>query len=388
MQVPRLAPRDREGVLAAITVPFVLSLSKHERLEEQEQMLRYFLHHNHNNMHLKKSNAILIFCLVAIIAFFTGGAAFSKHALIAATFKKIIPWDNPDAADYPKEFRRISFISSNDKTAQPAYYLPSSGEKKRPLLVSLHTWSGTYEQADPLAQKALENNWNYIHPDFRGKNLTKDACLSEKVIADIDDAINFAIQDGHVDDSNIFVVGVSGGGYTALGVSHRTRFRLKAVLVWVPISDLNSWYKQSRQRNDDYANSIVKCTSEGAVLDEAEAAKRSPINWITSRPTGSVLEIYAGINDGYSGAVPITHALLYFNKIVSMQGSNVDSISNSQMMQLLSKEIDVPIGALKDDGRVVFTRASGKTSIIIFEGGHEMLTDYCVKRINTLAAAP
>lgn len=236
--------------------------------------------------------------------------------------------------------------------------------------------------------KAQENNWNYIHPDFRGPNWTKEACLSDKVIADIDDAISFAIQDGSVDKDNIFVVGVSGGGYTALGVSQRTSHRLKAVLVWVPISDLNSWYKQSRQREDDYADSILRCTSSGAVLDEAEAAKRSPINWISSRPSEAIVEIYAGINDGYSGAVPITHALLFFNKIARMQGKKEDIISESQMMRLLSKEIDVPKGALQGDGRIIFTKSSGKTAINIFEGGHEMLTDYCAQRIKELAATP
>lgn len=339
-------------------------------------------------MHIRKRSAFVIFCLVAIAAFVLGSATSKHFPTISTALKKLAPWDNPAAVEYPKGFRRIAFVSSNDGTKQPAFFRASSGEKKRPLLVSLHTWSGTYEQADPLALKAQENNWNYIHPDFRGPNWTKDACLSEKVVADIDDAISFAAREGDVDENNIFVVGVSGGGYTALGVSQRTRHRIKAVLVWVPISDLNSWYKQSRQREDTYADSIIKCTSSGTVLDEAEAAKRSPINWISSRPSEAVVEIYAGINDGYSGAVPITHALLFFNKIASMQGKKGDSISDSQMMQLLSKEIDVPKGAIQGDGRIIFSKSSGKTAINIFEGGHEMLTDYCAKRINELAATP
>lgn len=341
-------------------------------------------------MHLKikKTTAILFFYFVALLAFLLGGVTHHFFMTTDTSMETITPWDDRRVVEYPKEFRRITFVSSNDKTAQPAFFRTSVGEKKRPLLVSLHTWSGTYEQVDPLAIKAQENNWNFIHPDFRGPSWTKDACLSEKVIADIDDTIAYAINNGNVDETNIFVVGVSGGGYTALGVSQRTKYRVKAVLAWVPISDLNSWYKQSRQREDNYADNIIKCTSSGATLDEKEAAKRSPINWITSRPSSSILEIYAGINDGYSGTVPITHAMQYFNRIVKMQGSQEDSISTSQMMKLLSKEIDVPVGALQGDGRVVFTKASGKTSIIIFEGGHEMLTDYCVKRINQLAAQP
>lgn len=340
------------------------------------------------HVQIKKSNAILIFCLVAASAFALGGFTFRYFARIEAAFNSIIPWDDQRVAEYPPAFRRIQFISSNDHSAQPAYFLSSEGEPKRPLLVSLHTWSGTYEQVDPLARKALENNWNYIHPDFRGPGWHKDACLSDKVIADIDDAMDYAFEHGRVDEKNVFVVGTSGGGYTALGVSQRSKRPLKAVLAWVPISDLNAWYRQSRQREDDYADNILKCTSSGATLDEKEAAKRSPINWITSRPTGSILELYAGIDDGYSGSVPITHAMHYFNKIASLQGKKEDSISTSQMMKLLSKEIDVPSGGLKGDGRVVFSKASGKTRIVIFEGGHEMLTDYCVQRIQAIAAQP
>lgn len=337
-------------------------------------------------MHIKKTTVFWFFCFVAFLAFLIGWASSSRLPSFEMAMQAVTPWDDQRAVEYPKAFRRIAFVSSNDKTSQPAFFLPSQGNGKRPLLVSLHTWSGTYEQVDPLAIKAQENNWNYIHPDFRGANWTKDACLSEKVIADIDDAIGYAMQNGNVDENNLFVVGVSGGGYTALGVSQRGKHKLKAVLAWVPISDLNAWYKQSRQRQENYAENIIQCTSGGAVLNEDEAAKRSPINWITMRPSGSIVEIYAGINDGYSGSVPITHAMEYFNKIAKLQGGKSDGISNSDMMKLLSKEIDVPKGAVTGDGRIVFRKTSGKTSIVIFEGGHEMLTDFCADRINSLAA--
>lgn len=67
------------------------------------------------------------------------------------------------------------------------------------MVVSLHTWSGNYEQKDELAIQCIEKDYNYIHPDFRGPNNTFKACGSKYVIQGIEDAISFAIQNGNVD---------------------------------------------------------------------------------------------------------------------------------------------------------------------------------------------
>jgi len=120
-----------------------------------------------------------------------------------------------------------------------------------PLIVSLHTWSGDYSQNDPLAEMARKEGWNYIHPDFRGPNRTRDACLSKKAITDIDDAVQYAKDNGNgnVDMNNIFIVGASGGGYATLGSYLKISHQIKAFLSWVPISDLSAWFHQSKNRN-------------------------------------------------------------------------------------------------------------------------------------------
>ena len=46
---------------------------------------------------------------------------------------------------------------------------------------------------------SLEKDYNYIHPNFRGINNTKDACCSELVISDIDASIDFALENANVD---------------------------------------------------------------------------------------------------------------------------------------------------------------------------------------------
>ena len=79
----------------------------------------------------------------------------------------------------------------------------------------MHTWSGDYNQEDPLAKEVLLRDWNYIHPDFRGPNNNSNACGSSLVITDLEDAIQFAINHGIVDTANTHIIGVSGGGYAA-----------------------------------------------------------------------------------------------------------------------------------------------------------------------------
>ncbi|WP_010553442.1 alpha/beta hydrolase family protein [Pseudoalteromonas arctica] len=89
-----------------------------------------------------------------------------------------------------------------------------SSKDTAPLIMSLHTWSGDYQQFDPLASLSLKAGWNYIHPDFRGPNNSTDSCLSDKVISDIDDSIFYVIKNGNVDKDNIFIVGTSKRSWT------------------------------------------------------------------------------------------------------------------------------------------------------------------------------
>src|SRR5690606_28898094 len=192
-------------------------------------------------------------------------------------------------------FSLVQIPSTADGASQAAYFLPAKDGQPMPLLVSLHTWSGDYSQADPLAGPALQAGWNYIHPDFRGANKSTDACLSTKALSDIDDAIQYAIENGSVDPARIFVVGVSGGGYATLGSYLRSRHTVRAWLAWVPISDLAAWFYESQSRENQYAQDIINCTSEDGEFDEEAASRRSPLRWDFPEKLSGRLEIYAGI---------------------------------------------------------------------------------------------
>ncbi|MCB0731156.1 MAG: prolyl oligopeptidase family serine peptidase [Ignavibacteriae bacterium] len=279
------------------------------------------------------------------------------------------------------DFKLVQIPSSIDTVVQPAYFLDSK-EKSNPLLVSLHTWSGDYTQADSLAYLAKNENWNYIHPNFRGPNNTKDACLSEKAIRDIDDAIQFSIENGNVDKNNIFIVGVSGGGYATLGMYLKTKYKIKSFLAWVPISDISAWYYQTKNRGLKYSQDILNCISGNNEFDENEAKRRSPLFWEIPQNLNGKLEIYAGIRDGYDGSVPITHSISFYNKITKAFGYEDKIVTEEEIIKLLSREIVADRSENKIDTRsILYKRENPKVSLTIFDGKHEMLVNYCFDRI-------
>jgi acetyl esterase/lipase len=329
------------------------------------------------------------FVLAALVGAVLGFAAgFHARRAQSALLALIQPQgrDSPTQS-WPDAFSEIR-ISSAEGGAQRAWYLAARGETARPLLVSLHTWSGDYTQQDPLADLAAGAGWNYIHPDFGGRNDQPGACLSNQAMTSLDEAIDFAIRSGPVDPDRIFVAGMSGGGYAALGLYLRTRHRIHTYQTWVPISDLSAWYFQSRARGLNYARDIARCTTADGVFSSEAAMARSPLHWrIEGLPT-SRLEIYAGIRDGHEGSVPISHSIHFFNKMAVQLGFSGSIVSPETTVALLTRAVDLAVHPANtiDDRSVVYSSAAGPVSITIFEGGHEMLPVYAFSRLQELAA--
>jgi predicted peptidase len=123
-----------------------------------------------------------------------------------------------EATKWSDEFNIVEIKSPIDETLQSAYFYKTKSPDPQPLIVSLHTWSATYTQYDSINKFSFEKDYNYIHPNFRGVNNTKDACCSEMVISDIDASIDFAIENANVDTTRIYVIGMSGGGYATLAM--------------------------------------------------------------------------------------------------------------------------------------------------------------------------
>ncbi|NLO32409.1 MAG: prolyl oligopeptidase family serine peptidase [Candidatus Hydrogenedentes bacterium] len=276
----------------------------------------------------------------------------------------------------------ISITSSIDGTDQKALYYKSNSPSPVPLILSLHSWSGDYNQADPLAEKVIAADWNYIHPDFRGANNNPDACLSEKAVQDLDDAIAYALREGPVDNTAVFVVGTSGGGYATLGSYLRTNHPVRLFLAWVPISDLDAWYRESKNRGKKYAEDIVACCSPFDEYDPHCALERSPLYWpMPVLPPGRI-ELYAGIEDGYTGSVPISHSLHFFNKLATHFQRPDARVSCEEMLALLTRDVKVDRAAgTLEDRSIFYKKEIAQASVTIFDGTHEMLTGYCFERI-------
>jgi dienelactone hydrolase len=300
---------------------------------------------------------------------------------------KVIIFDDTRKFNWGSDFKLVDIKSSKDQNVQKAYFYKSKSKEKKPLLVSLHSWSGDYTQQDSLAEFCRINDINYIHPDFRGPNNTPQSCCSNLVVSDIDDAIDFAIANANVDTDKISIIGASGGGYATLCCFMNLKRKIYKFSAWVPITDLIAWYGQSTIRKNKYAKDIIDCVGKGVtkILNEEEAKKRSPI--FLSTPLSKIyqtkLSIYTGIYDGIQGSVPITHSINFYNKLLSdLSEKNLSKyVSESEKLELL--EFRKPLGELGyiADRRVCLQKETRNIKLTIFEGGHEMLTKYAFHEI-------
>jgi lysophospholipase L1-like esterase/esterase/lipase len=304
-------------------------------------------------------------------------------------------WDNTRIENWPDECKKVMITSTLDEEKQPAIFYAST-RQNQPLIISLHTWSGNYQQTDELVKECINKDYNYIHPDFRGPNNTYKALGSKYVVQDIEDAIAFAIENGKVDTDNIHVVGTSGGGHATLLTYMMTKYPVKTFSAWVPISDLKKWYYESEGRGTKYSFDIAAATvkdaefdKENYYLDEQEAIKRSPIHMRTpvDNRKNSKLYIYAGIHDGYKGSVPISQSLDFYNKVVSDFDSmeKMSIIPQEDIIELLASRNFLATNKYTIADRTMHYQKTYKdlVQLTIFEGTHECLTSVALNQVVT-----
>ena len=289
-------------------------------------------------------------------------------------------WDDTRSKNWPVEALKATIPSSADSTDQPVYFYRTSVKGLRPLVVSLHTWSGDFQQKDTVVNLCIQKGYHYIHPNFRGPNNKPEACGSELVIRDIDDAISWAVATMDVDPDNIHVIGTSGGAYATVLSYMKSRHRIRSFSAYAGIYNLVDWYYESVGRKARYAGDIAAATSgRRDELNVAEAKKRSPF-FMEGPPVGrehSRLFLYCGIHDGYTGSVPVSQTLTMYNKIVADFNPNAFfSMVPQELILKLTRERmlpDWPARELLLGRKVVYSNQSeGKVFLTVFEGGHEM----------------
>jgi predicted peptidase len=226
---------------------------------------------------------------------------------------------------------------------------------------------------------AISKNFNYIFPNFRGINNHIKAYCSAYVISDIDEAIDWAIKNMKVDKRRIYVVGVSGGGYATLAMYMKSRHNINAFSAWVPISDLERWYLESTERKNKYAAEIIACTNEVGTFDVLKARERSPLHWTTpvKKRKNSIVQLFAGIHDGYDGPVPISHSVNFYNKLLTDIGISDSSkyVSTRELREMIEHQTFGKSPRLTIGGRAIYYQKQTEHFMLtIFEGGHEMLS--------------
>jgi len=296
----------------------------------------------------------------------------------------VIMFAQPKVPQELPKLTKVELVSSLDKEPQPVlYWAPEKArQESTPLFVFLHSWSGDYRQDNSkwLAQ-AVKRGWIYVHPDFRGVNQTPKACGSKWARQDILDAVDFATKEFKVDSKRIYLAGTSGGGHMAMLMAGHHPDRFSAVSAWVGISDLPAWYEFHVKdgKPQRYARMIL--SSFGAAPGssdtiDADYKDRSPIHYM-HRAVNLPLQICAGINDGYTGSVPILHSLNAFNAVARAQKGTV--ISDADVAHLLNrKKVSNTASTSNSDwkayGRDIrFEHSAGLARVIIFDGGHEGL---------------
>ncbi|MBV2245995.1 MAG: prolyl oligopeptidase family serine peptidase [Lentimicrobium sp.] len=301
-------------------------------------------------------------------------------------------WDDISKNKWNSEFELVEIISSKDSSRQKAYLYRTKSKKPRPLIISLHTWSGDYTQKDPLADEALAREYNYIHPDFRGPNNNPLATGSNLAISDIEDAIRFAVNNTNTDPKNVHIIGTSGGGMAVLLAYMNVQYPVKSFSAWAPISDLEAWYWESIGRQQKYAIDILKSISMDSVFNAEEALRRSPLFQRFPKDIRKEAElfIYEGIHDGYTGSVPITHAINMYNRlagelkynlysipaIMEKASSDPDLVSEREIINLVTKRCNPSFDKLQtiNDRPIYLYRKYNNISLTIFEGTHEQLS--------------
>ena len=283
---------------------------------------------------------------------------------------------------HAQSLQEISVQSSLDQSTQPSLvFVPEANEDPVPLLVLLHTWSGDYKQKgfiEVCLNECSSRNWALLHPNFRGPNWTPQACGSDVAVQDVIDAVDWMETHHKIDAKRIYLTGVSGGGHMSMLMAGRHPERWAAVSAWVGISDLSAWHGETKESERDYFKHLEKVTGgiprSSAKIDQ-QYQHRSPLSWLDNA-VGLPIDLNAGIHDGHTGSVPVSHSLRAFNALAKANRHSDQQLSESEISQMTKSE-KVP-KQLQYQGKqeqrkheVLFRRTTGPVRVTIFEGGHE-----------------
>ncbi|MEZ6057359.1 MAG: prolyl oligopeptidase family serine peptidase [Planctomycetaceae bacterium] len=273
-------------------------------------------------------------------------------------------------------------VSSIDQQEQPIrYWAPAIAKQHpRPLLILLHTWSSDYTQDRSEWQvEAVKRDWVYVQPNFRGRNDHPEACGSRLARQDILDALDWAKQEFRIDESRIYLAGVSGGGHMTMLMAGYHPDRFSAASAWVGISNLEDWYRfhAPNGKVGNYAKMIAACCGGApgsSTTVDAQYRERSPIHHI-GKGVNLPLDLNSGVKDGKTGSVPIHQTLRAYNVLAVAQQlptvpeAIIDQLwRDGKLAHPLPEDIAPDVTYPCD---ILLRRTAGVTRVTIFDGSHQ-----------------
>jgi poly(3-hydroxybutyrate) depolymerase len=302
-------------------------------------------------------------------------SAFTLHALRAGCLVSCL---SEASGGWPTAVTKVE-IPSSDSTRQPAMWFAPAGQNKKPLLVGLHTWSSSFDTAGGdavYAEWCIARGWAFVHPHFRGPNRTPQAMGSDRAVEDIVEAVAWAKRQTAIDESRIYLVGVSGGGHMALLMAGRHPELWAGVSAWCGISDLAAWHAEHlvAGKPDEYARDIESALGRVPVAGDAGALRRSPLACLAAA-AAVPLDINHGIRDGRSGSVPFTHSLRAWDSVVpdSVRLGPAFIQGYYDSLVLPSGVPDVALDPVYGKRRPLFRVSHANTRLTVFDGGHEIV---------------
>ena len=239
----------------------------------------------------------------------------------------------PPSADVA--VHEISLTATYDATSQKSMY--SRGDLGAPIVVSCHSWNGTYNNYD-FYEKTLEScksrGWAFISPNFRGSASdasTKYHAGHECCVSDVIDSLNYAIRQGG-DASSVFIVGGSGGGYMATYMACLHPDKFKAVGSSVGIMDLGLWHEFcSTQYAKTPANNLIVYSNSLEVV----FSNLPNVDYKTRSVLGNLDGLSIPIciaHGGFDTTVQIENAIHAWNSICNARG--LQGLSPKEMSDL------------------------------------------------------
>jgi acetyl esterase/lipase len=327
---------------------------------------------------------LLVVLVAALVGLVPSGSAATAQEGIEPAYSRVSPPTNSgflpggSLASWRSSVPGIVDVripSTADGHQQPALWLAPTAPGPRPLLVALHSWSVGYDQVAsiPYARWAHQNGWAMIHPDFRGVSNNAAATGSDLAVQDIVDAVAWAKRHAEVDPNNVYVIGFSGGGMMSLNMAGRHPDLFAGAVSWVPIYDLVEWYRYSY--NQRYVNQIGASCGGNPLTSEAarqECLRRSPRSHLDAARQAGV-PIYIGHGLGDRLVLP-EHAVWAFNHLANpgdrLSAEESAAIARNTLPGHLRGQLDEPTFFRPGDPAPVFSRRSGTTTMVLFNGGH------------------